>query len=82
MIVRLSPPYGTVPTAVGLCVKCVHARVVRSDRGAAFYLCQLSATDSRFPKYPRLPVENCLGYLANENAARCTPGQSNDGSDS
>ncbi|HTU35144.1 MAG TPA: hypothetical protein VMF66_15180 [Candidatus Acidoferrum sp.] len=47
---------------VGLCANCVHARQIRSDRGAIFWMCGLSATDSRFPKYPRLPVLACAGY--------------------
>jgi len=47
---------------VGLCAACVHARVIRSDRGSVFYLCQLSMSDPRFPKYPRLPVVACAGF--------------------
>jgi len=47
---------------VGLCATCVHARRIRSDRGAVFYLCALAATDPRFPKYPTLPVVACSGY--------------------
>jgi hypothetical protein len=47
---------------VGLCANCVHARIVRSDRGSIFYRCGLSDTDPAFPKYPRLPVLNCAGY--------------------
>jgi hypothetical protein len=35
---------------------------LRSDRGALFYQCQLSFTDARYPKYPRLPVLECAGY--------------------
>ena len=46
----------------GLCADCIHKRVITSDRGATFYLCQLSATDQRFPKYPRLPVLQCAGH--------------------
>ena len=46
----------------GLCSDCTHARRVESDRGAEFYLCGLSATDARFPKYPALPVIRCSGY--------------------
>jgi hypothetical protein len=49
--------------AVGLCANCAHARRIESERGSLFWLCQLSATDSRFAKYPRLPVLNCAGYL-------------------
>jgi hypothetical protein len=52
--------------SVGLCSDCQHARIIRSDRGSIFYLCGLSATDARFPKYPRLPVLNCAGYTKRE----------------
>jgi len=48
--------------AVGLCASCVHARRIESARGSEFWLCQLSATDARFAKYPRLPVLACPGY--------------------
>lgn len=48
--------------SVGLCATCVHARQIKSDRGAVFWLCELSATDPRFSKYPRLPVLACAGY--------------------
>ena len=47
---------------VGLCSQCLQMREIHSDRGSTFYMCQLSATDPRFPKYPRLPVLQCLGY--------------------
>ncbi len=53
-----------VSQSVGLCADCAHAQIVRSDRGSVFYLCTLSATDARFPKYPRLPVISCEGYTA------------------
>jgi len=48
--------------ALGLCARCLHVRVIRSDRGTTFYFCKLSATDARFPKYPRLPVLTCSGF--------------------
>jgi len=48
----------------GLCADCEHARRIESDRGTVFYLCELSATDARFPKYPPLPVIRCAGYSA------------------
>ena len=48
---------------VGLCLQCKHSRVVESDRGSRFYLCQLSLSDPRFPKYPRLPVIQCTGHV-------------------
>jgi hypothetical protein len=50
------------PFAAGLCAYCVHARSIESDRKSTFILCNLSLTDPRFPKYPRLPVLSCDGY--------------------
>jgi hypothetical protein len=50
----------------GFCADCTHARVVRSDRGSLFYLCQLSFEDPSFPKYPRLPVLDCAGFQKQE----------------
>src|SRR5581483_8572823 len=48
---------------VGLCHRCVHSKVITSDRGSRFYFCQLSANyPETFPKYPRLPVLECSGY--------------------
>jgi hypothetical protein len=46
----------------GLCADCRFAHVIRSDRGTAFYQCGKSFEDSRFSKYPRLPVRACPGY--------------------
>jgi hypothetical protein len=46
----------------GLCSDCSHAQRVASERGSQFILCRLSFTDSRFAKYPRLPILVCLGY--------------------
>jgi hypothetical protein len=48
----------------GLCADCVHARRIESDRGAVFYLCELSAMDPAYRKYPALPVIRCAGYQA------------------
>ena len=52
-----------MPVSAGLCANCVNVKVMRSDRDSIFYLCQLSFTDSRFPKYPALPVLHCDGYV-------------------
>jgi hypothetical protein len=49
-------------SVVGLCASCCFMRRIESDRGSTFYLCQRSATDASFPKYPRLPVLQCAGY--------------------
>jgi hypothetical protein len=50
----------------GLCAACVHATIITSSRGSTFFLCQLSQADARFPRYPRLPVVRCEGYVAME----------------
>jgi hypothetical protein len=52
-----------MPVSAGLCADCVNVKIMRSDRNSVFYLCQLSFTDSRFPKYPALPVLSCDGYV-------------------
>ena len=48
--------------SAGLCTSCLHAQAVPSARGSTFLLCELSRTDPRFPRYPRLPVVACAGY--------------------
>ena len=48
--------------AIGLCLTCVNSRVIESRKGSRFYLCELSAVDPAFPRYPRLPVVRCVGY--------------------
>jgi hypothetical protein len=55
--------------SLGLCGGCVHARLIHSDRKSTFLQCQLSFTDSRFEKYPRLPVLNCSGYARQASQA-------------
>jgi hypothetical protein len=47
---------------VGLCADCRFMRQMKSDRGSVFFLCEKSAVDASFPKYPRLPVLQCRGY--------------------
>jgi hypothetical protein len=51
----------------GLCARCKHVRIIRSDRGSVFYLCRRSATDPAYPQYPRLPVLFCRGHEARES---------------
>jgi hypothetical protein len=46
----------------GLCDTCRHARVITSDRGSRFVMCELAKTDPTFSRYPRLPVVACSGY--------------------
>ncbi len=53
--------------SIGLCATCLHARRIESDRGSCFILCELSATDPAFSKYPRLPVVRCSGHEAKDS---------------
>jgi len=48
----------------GLCDCCEHQKLVRNTRGSTFSLCLLSREDHAFPRYPRLPVLECQGFLA------------------
>ncbi|HET9328843.1 MAG TPA: hypothetical protein VFQ05_18920 [Candidatus Eisenbacteria bacterium] len=50
---------------VGLCARCRHSRTVKT-RTSLFWMCERSKTDSRFPKYPRLPVLSCMGFEVKE----------------
>ena len=53
---------GSERLQVGLCADCRYMKKIKSTRESIFYLCQRSATDSTFPRYPRLPVLQCRGY--------------------
>ena len=56
-------PEGQAPrTGAGLCERCIHMQLVTSAKGSTFYLCRLSFTDPRFPRYPALPVLACTGF--------------------
>jgi hypothetical protein len=52
-----------IRTAAGLCGACQHAVIRPTRRGTVYLRCALAATDSRFAKYPPLPVRQCVGYL-------------------
>jgi hypothetical protein len=54
----------------GLCDSCQHQRIVRNTRGSSFSLCERSKTDPDFPRYPRLPVEQCSGDERREGKGR------------
>jgi hypothetical protein len=63
---RVAPENKTVTaeerSRAGLCADCVNSKRIESSRGSRFYLCELSATDPAFPKYPPLPVLRCSGH--------------------
>jgi hypothetical protein len=46
----------------GLCATCAHVRVQRNDRGSEFLRCARAESDSRYRKYPPLPVLICAGH--------------------
>jgi hypothetical protein len=54
----------------GLCDSCVHQRIVKNTRGSMFSLCERSRTDPSFPRYPRVPVEECRGHEAREERVK------------
>jgi len=59
---RSTPAQTISASNAGLCADCAHARQVTTDRASSFLQCELSFTDPRFPKYPRLPVRTCPGH--------------------
>lgn len=48
----------------GLCERCAYRTLVLSRRGNRFHLCGKSNDDPSFPKYPRLPVLQCAGFVS------------------
>jgi hypothetical protein len=48
--------------SAGLCETCARCRKIPSPSGSLFFLCRLSETDPRYPRYPPLPVVRCEGY--------------------
>ena len=45
-----------------LCETCRHVRIVTTPKKSRFVLCTRSKDDSRFPKYPPLPIIRCAGF--------------------
>jgi hypothetical protein len=57
-----SSPPDELHAHAGLCARCRYSRRIESERGSVFIMCERSRTDPAFPKYPRLPVQQCAGY--------------------
>jgi hypothetical protein len=55
-----------VPPPTGLCAACTHQQLVPNTRGSVFSKCGLAKTDPAFPRYPRLPVMECAGFVARD----------------
>jgi hypothetical protein len=49
------------------CEKCQHMREVRTAR-SRFLLCELSLTNTDYPKYPPQPVVQCDGFQPKDEA--------------
>ena len=45
-----------------LCDVCIFRRVIVSNKGSRFLLCEKSKSDPRFPKYPPQPLVQCEGF--------------------
>jgi hypothetical protein len=50
------------PLRGGLCEVCAHVRMIETKRGSRFFLCGRAEVDPSFPRYPRIPVEQCRGF--------------------
>jgi hypothetical protein len=46
----------------GLCAACQHAKLNETRRGTVYLRCTRAAWDPRLPRYPRLPVAECVGF--------------------
>jgi hypothetical protein len=51
-----------IDDSIGLCLSCRWMRAVTTRRGSIFYRCGRADTDPRFPRYPALPLLQCVGY--------------------
>jgi hypothetical protein len=54
----------------GLCDGCVHAKLNLTRRGTAYLRCLRAEWDDRLPRYPRLPVLDCVGFQPPDPASR------------
>lgn len=52
----------TDPLRAGLCASCASRRDVVTAN-SRFVLCTRAFDDAAYPKYPRLPVVRCAGYV-------------------
>jgi hypothetical protein len=46
----------------GLCASCMHAKLNVTRRDTAYLRCTRAEWDDRLPRYPRLPVLECVGF--------------------
>jgi len=46
----------------GLCAACLHPKLNQTQRDTVYLRCTRAAWDTRLPRYPRLPVLECVGF--------------------
>jgi hypothetical protein len=46
----------------GLCGTCRHGHRIDPSRGTRYWRCRRSEGDTRYPRYPPLPVLGCPGW--------------------
>ena len=56
--------------SIGLCETCTFHSLVTNSHGGEFHLCEKHETDHTFPKYPRLPVMTCRGWVSTKDAKK------------
>lgn len=64
-----------IDDSIGLCLSCRWMRAVTTRRGAVFYRCGRADTDPRFPRYPALPMLQCVGYEEGRPEDDMEPGE-------
>ncbi|MCI2424065.1 hypothetical protein MOQ72_42375 [Saccharopolyspora sp. K220] len=57
-----------LPDSPGLCRTCRHPSLNQTKRGTTYLRCTRAKWDERLPRYPRLPVLECVGFEAAEHA--------------
>lgn len=60
----LAAPAAGLGAELGLCQGCRHGKVNTTRRGTAYLRCTRAGWDARLPRYPRLPMQECHGFLA------------------
>jgi len=80
---KLPPPrtdeigLGKSAMVQSLCESCDRMREVVTPKGSRFLLCQLSQTNSAYPKYPPQPIVQCQGYVPKDKSRDSTPRSGN-----
>ena len=55
--------HADIDARIGLCSVCLHAKLIGHPRGgAAYYQCGYSKVDSRYDKFPAVPVRFCEAH--------------------